>query len=91
MLFDKASVQSQLQTGGVITAVEVSRSGFGIREKHESFLKDYAGLLEGKGEKIVGMTDKSEKERCDWATAVGMAVATAAAVAGTKGRSTPRR
>ena len=65
MLFDKASVQSQLQTGGVITAVEVSRSGFGIREKHESFLKDYAGLLEGKGEKIVGMTDKSEKERCD--------------------------
>ena len=47
MLFDKSSVQSQLQTGGVITAVEVSRSGFGIREKHSSFLESYAGLLEG--------------------------------------------
>ena len=65
MLFDKSSVQSQLQTGGVITAVEVSRSGFGVREKHSSFLESYAGLLKGKGKNIASMSDKTEKDRCE--------------------------
>ena len=61
--FDSNAVTEQLRYGGVLQAVQISRSGFPVRLKHAEFFADFGILLIFKGGKLLKEISRLSDQR----------------------------